>query len=170
MPGASLQPGRLQGSVTKGNERLAWDMTFGGANRPLKLLPDSLYDGGFPKAKALVGSPNAHFNGTFVVNGESVSIDDWVGSENHNWGSKHTDEYAWGQVAGFDNAPDVFLECATARLKIGPIWTPRFSTLVLRVGDRDFRMNGLLQSLRAHGSYNFFIGILKRPMTMFASW
>jgi len=156
LPGAYLQPGQLQGSVTKDAQRLAWDMQYSGADRPLRLLPENLYDGSFPKAKALVASPNAHFRGTFQVNGESISVDDWVGSENHNWGSKHTDEYAWGQVAGFDNAPDVFLECATARLKIGPLWTPRFSTLVLRVGDRDFRMNGLWQSLKAHGSYNFF--------------
>jgi hypothetical protein len=30
----------------------------------------------------------------------------------HNWGSQHTDRYAWAQVCGFDSAPDVFLECA----------------------------------------------------------
>jgi hypothetical protein len=49
---------------------------------------------------------------------------DWVGSQNHNWGSKHTDRYSWGQVAGFDAHPESFLEVATARLKLGPLWTP----------------------------------------------
>lgn len=156
LPGAKLQPGRVQGSVAQDQQRISWDMHYSGANRPLKLLPDNLYDTAFPKAKALVASPNAHFAGSLQINGDTLSVDGWIGSENHNWGSKHTDEYAWGQVAGFDNAPDVFLECATARLKIGPFWTPRFSTLVLRVGDRDFRMNGLWQSLKAHGSYGYF--------------
>jgi hypothetical protein len=42
--------------------------------------------GGFPKAKALVGTPSAVFEG----------------------GSRHTDRYAWGQVAGFDEDAEAF--------------------------------------------------------------
>ncbi|CBL47193.1 conserved hypothetical protein [gamma proteobacterium HdN1] len=156
LPDGFLKPGQAQGSVQGSQNRLAWDLTFGGADRPLRLLPETFYERKFPKAKALVASPNAQFDGRFSVNGESIAIEDWVGSENHNWGSQHTDEYAWGQVAGFDNAPTVFLECATARLKFGPVWTPRFTTLVLRVGDRDFRMNSLWQSLKANGRYGYF--------------
>ena len=26
------------------------------------------------------------------------------------WGSRHNGEYAWGQVSGFDDTPDAFLE------------------------------------------------------------
>jgi hypothetical protein len=44
-----------------------------------------------------------------------------VGSQNHNWGSRHTDHYAWGQVAGFDDDPDAFLELSTARVRVGPL-------------------------------------------------
>lgn len=76
-------------------------------------------------------------------------------SQNHNWGSKHTDEYAWGQVAGFDDAPGTFLECSTARLKIGPLWTPRLTLVVLRLEDREIRLNGIAQALRAQGSFDF---------------
>ena len=81
---------------------------------------------------------------------------DWVGSQNHNWGSKHTDQYAWGQVAGFDNAEDEFLECVTARLKVGPFWTPWLTNVVLRLGDRDYALNSILHGIRAAGSYDYF--------------
>ena len=47
---------------------------------------------------------------TIDVDGVSHAVDGWVGSQNHNWGRKHTDRYAWGQVAGFDDAPGSFLE------------------------------------------------------------
>jgi hypothetical protein len=46
------------------------------------------------------------FEGEFEVDGESIVIDGWPGSENHNRGSRHTDTYAWGQVVGFDDAPE----------------------------------------------------------------
>src|SRR5262249_48634816 len=67
----------------------------------------------------------------------------------HNWGSRHTDRYAFGQVAGFDNAPDSFLEVATARLRIGPLWTPQFTPLVLRHQGREYSLNALSRQVRA---------------------
>jgi len=76
------------------------------------------------EGKVPVGTPNADYTGTLTVDGCEIPIDGWRGSQNHNWGSRHTDRYAWGQVAGFDNAPDAFLECCTAQVKIGPVWSP----------------------------------------------
>jgi hypothetical protein len=81
---------------------------------------------------------------------------DKFGSQNHNWDSKHTDLYAWGQVAGFDSHPHSFLEVATARLKIGPLWTPYMTLAVLRHDGQEFALNSLSQSLRAKGSFNYF--------------
>ena len=42
-------------------------------------------------------------------------VDGWTGSVNHNWGTRHTPAYAFGQVCGFDDAPDSSLEIVTAR-------------------------------------------------------
>jgi hypothetical protein len=103
-----------------------------------------------------VALPLARYRGSLRVNGRAVEVDDWIGSQNHNWGSRHTDEYAWGQVAGFDSEPDAFLEVATARLKIGPLWTPRMTLVVLRRGGAEYRLNGLLQSVRASASQRGF--------------
>ena len=135
---------------------MSWRLTFAGGSSPLLLLPEKMYAGGFPKAKALVARPNAMFSGTLTVDGREIAIDGWRGSQNHNWGSRHTDRYVWGQVAGFDNAPEAFLECATAQVRIGPFWSPRLTLLVLRDGDEEIALNGLLQAARAHGDYDFF--------------
>ncbi|RZI43378.1 hypothetical protein EGT07_10950 [Herbaspirillum sp. HC18] len=153
---AVLTGTNMEGSAAAQGHSLRWDLRYASVQAPLLLLPRPLYDSRLPKAKALVGSPNAMFDGTFTVDGEAIPIEHWQGSLNHNWGSKHTDSYAWGQVAGFDNAPDVFLECSTARLKLGPLWTPFMSLIVLRVGEREFALNSIGQSLRAHGRFDFF--------------
>lgn len=136
-----LEPGLLRGSVEDGQHGMAWDLTFQGDAQPLFLLPARLYETRFPAAKSLVGLPLAVYEGTLTVDGATIEVGGWVGSQNHNWGRRHTDEYAWGQVAGFDTHPASFLEVATARLRIGPLWTPRLTLLVLRHDGAEIRLN-----------------------------
>ncbi len=153
---ATLDARQLRGHADSGDTRIAWDLRYDSPEPPLLLLPPRMYRGGFPKAKALVGSPMAVFSGTLDVAGREIDVDGWVGSQNHNWGTKHTDRYAWGQVAGFDDAPDTFFECATASIKLGPVYTPRMSPMVLRHGGEEHRLNSLRTSLRAKAHYGFF--------------
>jgi hypothetical protein len=135
---------------------LRWSLRYDSPTPPLLMLDERLYAGGFPKAKLLIGSPLARYRGTLTIGEREISIDDWVGSQNHNWGSRHTDRYAWGQVAGFDNAPDVFFEAATAWLRFGPLWTPPLTVASLRVGKHVVQRVGLLQAARAKASVDGF--------------
>jgi hypothetical protein len=153
---AVLEKNRLTGAASSDGHEISWDLNFTGAADPLFLLPPGLYDKGFPKAKSLVGMPHAAYNGLLHVDGEEIAIKDWIGSQNHNWGSKHTDDYAWGQVAGFDDAPESFLEVATARVKIGPFWTPYLTPLVLRHRGEEIALNSLKQMFRADGAFDYF--------------
>lgn len=153
---ATLVPHALQGAIEGQRHTLAWDLTFEGRSAPLLLLPLHLYAGPFPAAKSLVSLPMAHFTGALSVNGETINVTDWVGSQNHNWGTRHTDLYAWGQVAGFDAYPDSFLEVATARVRLGPIWTPPFTPLVLRHRQKEYALTGLFQAVRAQGAFGYF--------------
>ena len=153
---ARLHEVRLGGAATSGGHAIAWDLEYSGDERPLLLLPEGLYDSAFPKAKALVGTPNARYVGTVSVDGEVHTIDGWVGSQNHNWGRRHTDRYAWGQVAGFDDAPDGFLECSTAQIKVGPLWSPRLSLAVLRVDGEEYAINSLARAALADGRWSYF--------------
>ncbi|MEW5985120.1 MAG: hypothetical protein AB1791_00635 [Chloroflexota bacterium] len=153
---AELSPGRLQGSLTRDEQNVTWRLTFTGDQSPLFLLPLRLYEGGFPKAKSLVGLPLAIYEGTLTANGQTIPVDGWVGSQNHNWGSRHTDRYAWGQVAGFDNAPDTFLEVATAQIRLGRFWTPPLTPLVLRHQGQEYALNSLWQSGRNKGRFQPF--------------
>jgi hypothetical protein len=150
---ARLDDTMLRGSAAANGHTIAWDLTFDGGQEPLLLLPPRLYPARLPRAKALVGRPLAQFSGAITVDGTRVAIERWVGSQNHNWGSRHTDRYAWGQVAGFDDQPDAFLECSTVRLRIGPLWTPWMSPVVLRLRGETLSWNSLPRAIRARGHY-----------------
>lgn len=153
---AVLKTDKLSGSASANSHEISWNMSYSGTGKPLFLLPLKMYYSSFPKAKSCVPLPLAKFNGVMKVDGKEIRIENWVGSQNHNWGSKHTDLYAWGQVAGFDNSVDSFLELATAKVKIGPVWTPRMTTLVLRHRGKEYSLNSLTQMMYAHGEFNYF--------------
>ena len=149
---AVLDGDHLAGAV----DPIAWDLAYRGDEEPLLLLPEAFYERSFPRAKALVALPLARFDGELKVGERTVDVAGWTGSQNHNWGSRHTDRYAWGQVAGFDEDPDAFLELATAQIKLGPLWTPPATVLVLRRGGDEIALNGLWRSLRNRGRYRLF--------------
>ncbi|SCL33707.1 hypothetical protein GA0070624_4802 [Micromonospora rhizosphaerae] len=149
---ATLGPARLAGGV----HGVRWQLTYASDQPPLYLLPPRLYRGGFPKAKSLVGSPLARYDGELIVGDRRIRVGDWVGSQNHNWGTRHTDRYAFGQVAGFDNAPDSFLEVATASNRIGPVNTPMVTLLVLRHRGQEHSLVSLWQGIRATGRFRYF--------------
>ena len=127
------------------------------ASRPCCCCRPACTKAAFPKAKSLVSRPLARFDGTMKVDGAMVDVQGWIGSQNHNWGRQHTDRYAWGQVAGFDGGHDEsFLEVASAKLKVGPLWTPWITPIVLRHRGREHRLNALGRSLRARVSVQGF--------------
>ena len=144
----------LDGAALRGVcEQIAWDLRYAGSGRPLLLFPADFYDRALPKAKALDAFPAARYEGTVTVGGERHAISQWPGTQSHNWGERHTDLYAWGQVSGFDGAPDALFEGVTARIKLGPFWTPHLTSLVLRLGDDDYAFNTVSSFLRNKGSF-----------------
>jgi hypothetical protein len=154
--GARLEPGKLTGAAASGGHSLSWSLSFSGDAEPLFMLPVELYEAETSQARALVALPMALFDGTLHVDGEAIDVKEWVGSQNHNWGTRHTDHYAWGQVAGFDTHPDSFLEVATARLKVGESWTPFMTPIVLRHQGEEIALNSLSQAAAAKGSFEYF--------------
>lgn len=164
---ARLDATSLEGRAASSGHTVAWSLAYASPGAPLLLLPEGMYEGAFPKAKALVPAPHARFDGHLVIDGTRESIEGWMGSQNHNWGSEHTARYAWGQVAGFEDAPDAFLEVSTARVRVGPVLTPPMTVLVLRLGDEELRLSSVPTALRARARYE--IGERERFEWSFAS-
>ena len=150
---ATLGPGRMAGSAGE----TSWNLTFTGEGRPLLLFPKGRYAARLPKAKSLVPLPLAAYSGRLQIGERVIDVDHWIGNQCHNWGTRHTDSYAFVQVCGFDDAPGTLLEAGTARASfLGPLLTPVTTFVVLRHEGREHRLNRLQQALRATGSYEWF--------------
>ena len=83
-------------------------------------------------------------------------VDGWTGSVNHNWGTRHTPAYAFGQVCGFDDAPDTTLEIVTARAAFGPVLLPGVTLFVFRHAGQEFAVRSVRGMLQTHGRYRPF--------------
>ncbi|AKP26803.1 conserved hypothetical protein [Leptospira interrogans serovar Manilae] len=154
---SELSDSHLKGSAgnKKDSEDFFWDLNISNGSPPLFLFPENLYQGSFPKAKVLVGNPLVKLNGSLKLGSQNIQISDWLGSHNHNWGSKHTDQYTWGQVVGFEEETDSFLELATAKLKIGLLWTPAITPIVFRFRGKDYKLNHPFKSF-GRAQYRYF--------------
>lgn len=144
----------LSGTTFKGvieaDNRIAWNVMIARGQEPVLFLPSFIYKLPFPPAKSLVIDRDVQFNGSFSVNGAPIDIENWTGTLNHNWGSRQTDEYAWGQVVykpadcstSRDNVPGVFFECLTAKMQLpfGKKKTPWTTVGVLRMNGWTHRL------------------------------
>ena len=147
---AHLTDGISVGSCAGGTGgRIAWDLRYPTEGPPLHFLPPWAYRAGFPKAKAKAPYPDVVWEGTLTVDGEKIDVTGWQGSQNHNWGERHTDQYVWGQTNSFKGAPNTYAEMASARLRLGPFWTPYFSFLVLHYRGQDILFNDVGSLVRA---------------------
>jgi hypothetical protein len=144
------------GTVT-GSPSARWDLRITpGDESPVKLLTDRGYKVKFPTAKTMVRHPLAGFDGTVELDDVRFVVDGWTGSVNHNWGRRHTPAYAFGQVCGFDDAPDSSLEIVTAHAGFGPISLPAATLFVLRHEGREVAVRSVLAARRTRGEYRPF--------------
>jgi hypothetical protein len=153
----SIDDRSAQGVVTGGSRSARWDLRITpGSEGMVKLLTDRAYKARIPTAKTTVRHPLAEFDGQVELDDTRLVLDGWTGSVNHNWGSKHTPAYAFGQVCGFDDAPDSSLEIVTARAAIGPVLLPGVTLFVFRHAGQEFAVRSILGSMQTHGRYQPF--------------
>lgn len=135
----------------------SWDLAITpGDESAVKLLTDRSYTAKFPTAKTQVRHPLARFDGTVTLGDDGIAVDSWTGSVNHNWGSKHTPAYAFGQVCGFDDDPGSSLEVVTARAAVGPLRLPAATLFVLRHAGWEIAVRSVLAARHTKGSYEPF--------------
>jgi hypothetical protein len=124
-PGAAAGPGRFAGAAAMAGQDARWDLAITGGHPPLRpLRPAALYRAPLPRTKLEASVPDGLVTGVLDVDGDRISVDGWRGTVGHNWGSEHADRWVWLHAAGFDGAPDSWLELVLARIKVGPLRSP----------------------------------------------
>ncbi len=141
---AELGDGRAKGEVETQALRATWDLTFADSHPAFLHLPrESLYDAKLPKTKFLSPYPNAVFDGTVTIGGETIELDGWRGMIGHNWGAEHAERWVWIQGSGFDgrNEEDYF-DMAVGRIKVAGLTTPWVGNANLHLDGTDHRLGG----------------------------
>ena len=154
LAGTELDDSHAHGALPDGTR---WDLSIAPGGQPgVRVLPERSYRARFPTAKTQVRHPLARFDGRLQSPDLDLDLDGWVGSINHNWGGRHTPAYAYGQVCGFDEAPESTLEIVTARAGVGPVLLPGVTLFVFRHAGLEFAVRSVLGGMQTHGRYRPF--------------
>ena len=153
----SMDDRSAHGVITGGSRSARWDLRITPGSEPeARLLTERAYKARVPTAKTTVRHPLAQFDGQVELDDARLVLDGWTGSVNHNWGTRHTPAYAFGQVCGFDDAEESSLEIVTARAAVGPVLTPAATLFVFRHAGQEFAVRSIVGSLQTHGRYRPF--------------
>jgi hypothetical protein len=151
---AEIGPGRAEGSLAIGAPsagpgastvtRAAWSLRFAGDDRPARYLPgDWLYEAPLPRTKFVAPFPDAVFDGTVEVDGETIDLSGWPGMIGHNWGTEHAERWIWLEGTGFAASPDTWFDAGAARVKLGRRTSPWVPSGFLSLDGVRHRLGGL---------------------------
>ena len=84
--------------------QVSWDLSYNGTEEPLFDFPHGYYYKGFPKGEGPGGPPPGGIQGENSSSMERKSGLRTGSAARTTTGEQHTDHYAWGQVAGFENS------------------------------------------------------------------
>lgn len=152
----SLETDHVAGQLD-GDPDVRWDLAIRDELPPLRhLAADWMYEKGFPRKKAVTGSPRAVFDGAFQVGDRTVDVGGWVGHRQHNWGTEHAERYVYGSCNIWDADADLTIEGITVRVEL--VAGIRSPWLTLLRGLRDGQPYGkgtIWASLRQAGDVDF---------------
>jgi hypothetical protein len=124
--------------------RASWSLRFAGDDRPARYLPaDWLYAAPLPRTKFVAPFPDAVFDGTLEVDGETIEIAGWPGMIGHNWGTEHAERWIWLEGTGFADSPDTWFDAGAARVKLGSRTSPWVPSGFLSLDGVRHRLGGL---------------------------
>ena len=142
--GATIGPGRAEGSIETDSLQASWAFSFSGDQDPCKYLPaDWLYRAPVPRTKFVAPYPSARFEGKLEVAGTTIEVDGWPGMIGHNWGSEHAERWVWLEGSGFEGSTDSWFDAGAARVKLGPWVTPWIPAGMLVLDGVRHRLGGL---------------------------
>lgn len=151
-----LSMGRAVGTVTGLKSRegaplagdLAWDLAFSSGPHWTALPFDWLQRGSFPRNKVLSPLAFTRFSGVIRIGSREIRVRQAPGMQGHNWGAAVAPRWAWGHVAGFEEDPEAVLEVVHGGIPAGP-WQVPVTAALVRMGGREWRLNGPLAMARA---------------------
>ena len=138
-----FEPGRAVGSARTDQLDASWELEFTAEQEALFHLPrDWMYRAPIPKTKLLSPYPDARFDGQVKAGDRTIELSGWRGMVGHNWGAQHAERWIWMHGADFEGEPDVWLDAAIGKVKLGPVTTPWVGNGTLYIDGERHRLGG----------------------------
>jgi len=151
--GCTLTRESARGRVESGGRTIAYDLRIEPIGAPLVHYPARwMYERPLPKQKILSPVPDARVSGSVEVDGERWQLDAWPGMIGHNWGTQHTESYAWGHCNAWDDGDDVVLEGFSGRARMGGVLMPTATMISVVHHGTVYRLTDLRSVTRNQGS------------------
>jgi len=138
-----FEPGRAVGGARTEQLDASWELEFAAEQEALFHLPrDWMYSAPIPKTKLLSPYPDARFSGQVRAGDRTIDLSEWRGMVGHNWGAQHAERWIWMHGADFEEAPDVWLDAAIGKVKVGPVTTPWIANGTIHIDGERHRLGG----------------------------
>lgn len=147
--GNILEHDRSRGELVS-DHHFRWDIEWEPPEAGFRHFPRAdMYDGAFPKTKALSPTLSARISGSVRVDGRQITLDDDPGMQGHNWGKKHAGSWVWTHCNLFEDAGGAVFEAITSRINVGSVSSPQLT--ILHFDDQEgtsVTINGWLEMVR----------------------
>lgn len=151
--GCTLTRESARGRVESGGRAIAYELRVEPIGPALVHYPSRwMYERPFPKQKIVSPVPDARVSGTVQIEGERWELDAWPGMIGHNWGSQHTESYAWAHCNAWDDGDDVVLEGFSGRPRVGGVLLPTTTMVSVVHHGTVYRLTDLRSVTRNAGS------------------
>jgi hypothetical protein len=180
---STFDGGAISGTARSPELAAGWSLRHRSDEPPLRHLPRTwMYTARLPRTKLVSPSPTAVFDGTLVVDGETIDVTGWPGMVGHNWGEQHAEQWIWLSGLAFEGAgADTWLDVAIGRIRIGPVTTPWVANGAISLDGERFQLGGLGRrvsvrasedrcSLRIPGSDASVTAWAAAPADAFVEW
>ena len=138
-----FEPGRAVGSARTEQLDATWELEFSAEQEALFHLPrDWMYRTAIPKTKLLSPYPDARFDGQVKAGDRTLDLNGWRGMVGHNWGAQHAERWIWMHGTDFEGEPDIWLDAAIGKVKLGPVTTPWIANGTIYVDGQRHRLGG----------------------------
>ena len=126
-------------------EDAEYDIAFAGDAAELQHLPRGwMYRAPLPKTKLESPQPEITLSGRVRAGDAEMSVDGWLGTIGHNWGSQHAHRWIYLHGTAFADVPGAWLDLAIGRVKLGRLLTPWVANGILHVNGERLRLGGPL--------------------------
>ncbi len=133
----------VTGDGTAVSGTLSWNLVFQTGTPCLVHFPnDLMYSGPFPRNKIASPHVSTRFFGTVVVAGRQIYVRSAPGMQGHNWGTGVSGDWVWAHANVFSDDREAVFEAISSRITVGPMTMPPLSVAYLRLGGREYLLNG----------------------------